>query len=42
MITQDFAQTFAHEWIDAWNSHDLDRILSHYADDFVMSSPRIV
>lgn len=42
MITQEFAQTFAHEWIDAWNGHDLDRILSHYADDFVMSSPRIV
>src|SRR5262249_44831701 len=41
MITKEFAQSFAHEWIEAWNSHDLDQILSHYADDFVMSSPRI-
>lgn len=41
MITHEFAERFAHEWIEAWNSHDLDRILSHYSDDFVMSSPRI-
>lgn len=33
---------FAHEWIAAWNAHDLPRVLSHYADDFVMSSPFIV
>jgi len=41
MITKDFAQHFASEWIDAWNAHDLERILSHYTDDFTMSSPRI-
>ena len=41
MITRAFADRFAHEWIEAWNSHDLDSILSHYSDDFVMSSPRI-
>jgi len=35
------AQTFAQEWVDSWNSHDLDRILSHYADDFQMTSPFI-
>ncbi|WP_269507121.1 nuclear transport factor 2 family protein [Burkholderia sp. IMCC1007] len=40
-ITQEFAQAFSQEWIDAWNSHDLDRILSHYADGFEMSSPLI-
>jgi ketosteroid isomerase-like protein len=33
---------FAEEWIEAWNSHDLERILSHYTDDFEMSSPFIV
>ena len=33
---------FAEEWIAAWNSHDLDRILAHYVDDFEMSSPLIV
>ena len=37
-----FAQRLATEWIAAWNSHDLDRILSHYTDDFEMNSPRIV
>ena len=36
------AEEFAQEWISAWNSHDLDRILSHYEDDFEMSSPVIV
>lgn len=41
MITREFGEKFAQEWIDAWNSHDLDRILSHYAEDFAMSSPYI-
>lgn len=41
MLTRDFAEHFARDWIEAWNSHDLDRILSHYSDDFVMSSPYI-
>lgn len=34
-------QTFAEEWIAAWNERDLDRILSHYADKVVFRSPRI-
>jgi len=42
MITAEFAQAFAEEWIAAWNSGDLDRILSHYTDDFEMRSPFIV
>jgi hypothetical protein len=41
MLDRAFAERFAAEWIDAWNSHDLDRVLSHYADDFEMSSPYI-
>jgi hypothetical protein len=41
-IDRTFADQFAAEWIAAWNSHDLDRILSHYRDDFAMSSPLIV
>lgn len=41
MISRAQADHFAHEWIKAWNSHDLERILSHYSDDFTMSSPRI-
>ena len=41
IVTREFARQFAGEWIEAWNSHDLERILSRYTDDFVMSSPRI-
>lgn len=33
------AAEFAHEWIDAWNAHDLERILSHYAEEIVFTSP---
>jgi hypothetical protein len=42
MITRRFAEAFATEWIEAWNSHDLDRILSHYSEDFALSSPFII
>lgn len=42
MLDADWAREFAREWIDAWNAHDMERILSHYADDFEMSSPLIV
>jgi len=41
VITKAQADRFGKEWIEAWNSHDLDRILSHYSEDFVMSSPHI-
>ncbi|MBK6659697.1 MAG: nuclear transport factor 2 family protein [Proteobacteria bacterium] len=41
MLSREHAEHFAKEWIAAWNSHDLERILSHYRDDFVMASPRI-
>lgn len=33
-------QEFAREWVEAWNSHALDRILSHYEDDVSLVSPR--
>ena len=36
-----FSTSFANEWIDAWNAHDIDRVLSHYTDDFEMYSPII-
>ncbi len=42
MMTPEQAGHFADEWLDAWNAHDLDRILSHYEDDFEMSSPVII
>ena len=37
-----FAEHFSSDWIDSWNSHDLSWILSHYADDFIMTSPNII
>lgn len=42
MIDKIFADHFAADWIDSWNQHDLVRVLSHYADDFEMTSPVIV
>jgi ketosteroid isomerase-like protein len=41
MIDRDRAEHFARDWIEAWNAHDLDAILSHYSDDIVFRSPRI-
>lgn len=41
MLSKDFAENFARKWIDDWNSRDLERILAHYSEDFVMSSPLI-
>lgn len=38
MTAIDFA-ALAQEWIAAWNSHDLDRILTLYADDVELVSP---
>jgi SnoaL-like domain len=38
-ITQEWAESFAREWIAAWNSHDLNRICSHYAADIEFTSP---
>lgn len=29
-------------WVDAWNRRDLDAILTHYADDIAVCSPRVV
>jgi ketosteroid isomerase-like protein len=40
-ITREFADSFAAEWIAAWNARDLPHVLSHYTEDFEMSSPFI-
>jgi ketosteroid isomerase-like protein len=42
IIDKAFAREFATEWVAAWNSGDLERIFSHYVDDFEMRSPLIV
>ena len=33
------ATEFARQWVAAWNSHDLDAIMSHYDVDVVLTSP---
>lgn len=38
-MTETQAHTFAEEWITAWNSHNLDAIMSHYAPEVVLTSP---
>jgi SnoaL-like domain len=42
MIDKEFAEHFAVDWIDAWNCHHLERVLSLYSDDFEMNSPVII
>ena len=31
--------TFARQWLAAWNAHDLEALLEHFADDVVFTSP---
>lgn len=40
MKPRDFG-SHAQEWLAAWNAHDLERILSHYAEDVEFCSPFI-
>ena len=39
MLTETEARQFAQQWVLAWNSHDLDAIMSHYAPEVVLTSP---
>lgn len=41
-MNRERADHFASEWLQAWNDHDLERVLAHYSDDFEMFSPVIV
>jgi len=38
-MTPETARRFASDWIDAWNRHDLDAILSHYSEAVTFVSP---
>jgi ketosteroid isomerase-like protein len=42
VISTEQAAAFADEWYEAWNSHDLEAMLSHYADDVEFVSPFVV
>src|SRR5690242_8380834 len=39
MLSRERAERFAEEWYAAWNARDLDRVLAHWADDAVFTSP---
>jgi hypothetical protein len=39
MIDRETAWKFAHEWLDAWNKHDIDLIMKHYDDNIEFCSP---
>jgi len=39
MTTESDAKGFARQWVAAWNSHDLDAIMSHYDGGVVLISP---
>lgn len=41
-MTPEAARAIARDWIDAWNAHDLERILTHYADPLEFTSPLVV
>lgn len=38
-MNREIAWTFAKEWLDAWNRHDMHEIMKHYADDIEFCSP---
>lgn len=40
-VTEQFARAFAQSWYAAWNAHDLDAMMSHYASEIEHSSPFI-
>lgn len=33
MITNEQAHSFSNDWIESWNAHDIDRIMSHYDEN---------
>jgi ketosteroid isomerase-like protein len=35
-------ERFTQRWLEAWNSHDLEAIVSHFTDDVVFTSPLAV
>ena len=39
MLSEAEARKFADDWTRAWNSHDLEAIMSHYAPEVVLISP---
>jgi steroid delta-isomerase-like uncharacterized protein len=32
-------KSYAEQWLQAWNAHDIEAVLAHFADDVVFTSP---
>jgi ketosteroid isomerase-like protein len=39
LMDNEEANRFAQAWLQAWNGHDLDRVLDHFTEDVVFTSP---
>lgn len=42
LLTQGEADRFARQWLESWNSHDLERIMEHYNEQIEFVSPFVV
>lgn len=42
MISEDFAHSFALDWLEAWNKRDLEAIMNHYSNEVLFSSPFVI
>lgn len=42
MIDQDKLMGLVRDWLTAWNSKDIDRLMMHYADDVEFYSPTVI
>ncbi len=41
MRNSEFYEKFAIGWIEAWNSHDMERVMSYYDESLKFSSPKM-
>lgn len=41
-LTEQAAQSFARQWVDAWNRHDLAAIMALYSEEIRFYSPYII
>jgi hypothetical protein len=42
VISPEEADILARDWVDAFNRHDLDAVLGHYAEDIEFCSPAVI
>jgi ketosteroid isomerase-like protein len=38
-VNPEEALAFAERWVKEWNDHDIEAVLTHFADDAVFTSP---